>query len=288
MANRQLRAPNLDTTDIPGWCLRLVLHAFGFNGGAEYARAEWDRNPFKHTDPLPTDVAVPVFYSWVGTIDGITRDWGDVAIFVPGRGVFGTPMRGGSHNRWDTSVEARRIAIGGNARYLGWTEGLNGTRVIESISNNQQGSEPVISNVDNEWGRWRDLFIRIRGREPSRQEFVNAAVGQNWLRAIEILVDGSSEAAEAQHAQDVGQLAIRDNWAGQIATLQQQAAELSARPTKENFEKLQTALNQCTITNDVSQKQLSELKAKQQADQQAGENFIRRVGQLIKKYIPGL
>lgn len=149
MPRRQLRAPNLQQTDIPGWCLRLVLRSFSFPWGAEYARAEWDRNTTKHTDALPNDVAVPVFYSWWGTIDGITRDWGDVAIWVPGRGVFGTPMRGsGASNRWDASVEARRVAIGGNAKYLGWTESLNGVKLVEEYTPAPPPRKDIMSEQD--------------------------------------------------------------------------------------------------------------------------------------------
>lgn len=148
MGYQQLRAPNLNTTDIPGWCLRLVLHSFGFNSGAQFARAEWDRNTTKHTDDLPTDVAVPIFYSWYGTIDGETRDWGDVAIYVPGRGVFGTPMRGGVNNRWDASIAARRVAIGNNATYLGWTESLNGTQLIQAVAPPPPPRKDIMSEQD--------------------------------------------------------------------------------------------------------------------------------------------
>ncbi len=129
---RQLKQPDLNKTDSPGWCLRLVRNAFSIGSRYEYAWQSWEASPTKHTDGLPGDVAVPVWFTWEGTIDGKKRNWGDVAIHVPGRGVFGTPLKGGGNsNRWWPDVDARARAIGGGARYVGWTEDVNGARVVE-------------------------------------------------------------------------------------------------------------------------------------------------------------
>jgi hypothetical protein len=81
------------------------------------------------------------------------------------------------------------------------------------------GGEDMINDTDNEFWRWNKLFVQIRGREASREEFRNAAVGQTWLRAMEVLSD-SSEADAATNAQAVGAVAVRDNWQGQIESLQ--------------------------------------------------------------------
>lgn len=61
----------------------------------------------------------------------------------------------------------------------------------------------------------------------SRDEFRKHIVGLTWLRFIEVLVDGSSEAAAAQQAQEVGQVAVRDNWQGQITGLQTKVSDLT-------------------------------------------------------------
>lgn len=134
MGFNQLRNPNLNQTDSPGWCLRFTRNSFGV--GPKYASAweAWQGSPFKHMDALP-NVAVPVWFSWTGTIDGITKNWGDCAIWVPGRGVFGTPLRGGGNsNRWFNSVEERARLIGGGAQYVGWTEDVNGVKVVEHVA----------------------------------------------------------------------------------------------------------------------------------------------------------
>jgi hypothetical protein len=282
MAYRQLRAPNLSTTDIPGWCLRLVLHAFGFNGGAEYARAEWDRNPHKHTDGLPGDVAVPVFFSWVGTIDGITRDWGDVAIFVPGRGVFGTPMRGGVNNRWDASVEARRIAIGGNARYLGWTESLNGVKLIEAISNNtpQQGAEEMIADANQAHQAYQ--LLRPNG-DGSPDEINGTAGRRTWAQFAN---DARAE-IQVRNQMYANQAAQIVSLTQQVQAVTDQAAELAKRPTQENFNALQVSIEQCNAGAVELKKQNDALEAFKKAEAIANKTPLA-IWAFLKKYIPGL
>ena len=218
MAYKQLRSPDLGTTDFSGWCLRLVLHAYGFNTGAEFARQEWDRNPTKHSDPLPSDVAVPVFYSWYGTIDGVTRDWGDVAIYVPGRGVFGTPQRGaGNSNRWDSSVEARRAWLGGGAQYLGWTEQLNSTALIQLTSAQSAGGSQVF-NSDEEI---QEAYLLLRG-DPGTAGERAGWMGQPKQRFFQI---GKGEADDYRRE--------RDSLRSQLASVQQALANEQAKPPKE-------------------------------------------------------
>src|SRR6187549_561590 len=85
---------------------------------------------------------------------------------------------------------------------LGWLHPNN-----QSTNNTSAGDEPMISDADNEYGRWNKLFYQIRGRNAGRDEFRNAAVGRQWLTAMEILSD-NSEADAATHAQEVGQQAL--------------------------------------------------------------------------------
>lgn len=122
---------------------------------------------------------------------------------------------------------------------------------------NNQGGEEVIQDLDNEFNRANDTFIRIRGRAMSREEFRKNIVGVSWLRFIEILVDGSQEANDAQHAQEVGQVALRDNWAGQIGGLQQKVTDLTEQAQaqqktivglNDQIKTLQTALEAAKTT----------------------------------------
>ena len=133
MTYKQLKTPNLSQTDYPGWCLRFVQSAYGGPHEYEDAWAQWEATK-QHTDALP-DAMVPVFFSCTCTVDGVTQNWGDVAIYVPGRGVFGTPLKSaGLGNRWDKDVNARAAAIGGGAKYVGWGECLAGQAVVEPVA----------------------------------------------------------------------------------------------------------------------------------------------------------
>ncbi len=85
----------------------------------------------------------------------------------------------------------------------------------------------MIQDTDHEYGRWNKLGYQIRGRGLSRDEFRASAVGRTWLSAIEILSD-NKEADTTTRAQEIGQMAVRDNWEGQIYGLIDQ---LKAMPT---------------------------------------------------------
>jgi hypothetical protein len=113
-----------------------------------------------------------------------------------------------------------------NAHLYRASGGMGSVTVKESNED-----EPVITNSDNEFGRWNDLFIRIRGRASTRDEFKSSAVGRTWLQAIEILTDGAPEAVHAQAAQELGEVALRDNWQGQIEKLLERTRQLTAEAT---------------------------------------------------------
>lgn len=108
--------------------------------------------------------------------------------------------------------------------------------------------EPMITDSDAEYWRWNKLGLEIRNRDLSREEFRKAAVGMTWLRAIEILSD-SDEADRAMQMQAIGTVAMANDWAGQIASFQNQLKalqskvdELSQRPTRDTLEAVQRQL----------------------------------------------
>lgn len=83
--------------------------------------------------------------------------------------------------------------------------------------------ESMIKDADNEFGRWQKVGYQIRGRNLTRDEFRKAAVGKTWLNAIEILSD-NVEADSATRWQEVGRIAVKDNWEKQIADLKAKLA----------------------------------------------------------------
>jgi hypothetical protein len=112
-----------------------------------------------------------------------------------------------------------------------------------------KGDEEMIRDTDNEYARWRQLAYQIRGRALSRDEFRQSAVGKTWLNTIEILSD-DAEAHVATHAQEVGQVAIRDDWEGQINSLLKQLNNIPA-DTTEAEKKLQAIKDALGIKKEI-------------------------------------
>ena len=97
----------------------------------------------------------------------------------------------------------------------------------------------MVQNADNYYWRYGvKLAEQIRGRQLSREEFNKYLAGQTDLRAIEILSD-DPEAKPSSRSSKLEQLAIKDDWQGQIYRLIAQVNELNTRPTKAQLEALQ-------------------------------------------------
>ncbi len=103
-----------------GWCLRLVNAAFQKAGralrelNASCAKEAYDA--FKREGLVQTGGTAPcgaiVFWSWVGTIDGVTKDWGHVALSNGDGTVISTSMASGGI---DAAVPSSRFGTP-----LGW------------------------------------------------------------------------------------------------------------------------------------------------------------------------
>ena len=146
------------------------------------------------------------------------------------------------------------------------------------------GGEPVISNVDNEYFRWNKLFYQIRGRNASREEFVAAAVGRNWLAAMETLSD-SPEADLATSDGVLGAVARTNNWQQQITDLLAQAEILKKNPTQEQFDALKTQLQTCSESMTISTQQLAAIQKQREEEAAANNNVVQRIGDFLRKYL---
>lgn len=148
-----------------------------------------------------------------------------------------------------------------------------------TLFNKPKEANEVVQNADNYYWRYGvKLAEQIRGRQLSREEFNKFLVGKTDLQAIEILSD-DAEADRALQAQRVGQLAIKDDWQGQIYRLIAQVNDLNTRPTKAQLEALQGKLNEMGASIDLANKkaenalkELEEAKAKQTADTELLDN----------------
>jgi hypothetical protein len=122
MGYTQIRSANPNAKSYPGYCLQLVTESFfGTPGGHNTARDAWDASGTKNTSRDLPNIQVPVFFSWVGTIDGIRKDWGHVVTYFPGRGFLSSPGKwtDGYGNQWFASIDA--VTRWFNAPYLGFT-----------------------------------------------------------------------------------------------------------------------------------------------------------------------
>lgn len=178
-------APNLDTQDYPGWCLRFTQTAWSAPVAYYCAKDSWDASGFQHTDALPS-VSVPVYWSWVGTINGETRDWGHVAVLLPDGRVLSSPLTWaqGYGQQIVSSVDEVSRILG--ATFLGWTEDMNGLRVVDYVADPAPAPAPAPSGTtytvepgDNLWGiavlfygdgtRWQEVYnanAAIIGSDP--------------------------------------------------------------------------------------------------------------------------
>lgn len=157
-----------------------------------------------------------------------------------------------------------------------------------------KGGSEVVQNADNYYWRYGvKLAEQIRGRQLSREEFNKFLVGKTDLQAIEILSD-DAEADRALQAQRVGQLAIKDDWQGQIYRLIAQVNDLNTRPTKAQLDTLKAQVSELSSNVELANvkaenalKELKEAQAKQSEDtkllDEAGSWLTKLFNRLFKK-----
>ena len=142
--------------------------------------------------------------------------------------------------------------------------------------NGQTGGEVMIQDYDNEFARWNKLFYQIRGRNATREEFRNSAVGKTWLRAMEILSD-SPEADAATDYQNGGKVAKDGRWEQQITDLRNQRD--AAVKDGDIWKNTASGLQQAVETKD---KEIATLKS-QVGDNSKWETLKALVRELVGK-----
>ncbi|WOI86004.1 hypothetical protein [Rhodococcus qingshengii] len=288
MQYKQLILPNLDPilyqpdenggqyalSDWLGMCETFVEQAYGFKYLFYSAWAAWNGAKYRHADRnIPTGVFVPIYFDgwWNGA------RLGHVAIYKDGV-VWSAPYTHKPYaDKLGSIAEVERIY---GMTYVGWSEDMGGTRVIEGI-----GGDEMISDKDNEYWRWNKLGQQIRGRSLTRAEFRKSAVGKTWLRAMEILSD-DKEADKATDAQTVGAMAVKDKWQQQIydlrAALNKSNAALDAAVKAGiGAGDLKKQLADAQTSNTKLVQQVDQLNANQDAARATGNAFVQWIGQLF-------
>ena len=177
MAWTQNAAPNLNTQDNPGWCLRFVQSVYNSPVAYPSATAAWNATGQKYFSRDMPAVSVPVWFSWVGDIDGTgAKDWGHVVAWVPERGQFlSSPLywSQGYGQSWVNSIAEIEQILG--CTYVGFSADLNGLQIATwsddpapAPAPTPAGTTYTVEPGDNLWGiaqlfygdgtRWTEIY----------------------------------------------------------------------------------------------------------------------------------
>lgn len=158
----QLVEANPNTQDYAGMCLRFTQSVFGSPVKYRSAWEAWNATQFKHTDAFPDGVACVVWMSHYGTYGSPPsyENWGHVVTrFADGR--FLSSPGSGYGQAWFNSIA--EIEIYFNAKYVGWSEDLNGLRIIEHRNNPEESfEEDMYSKIQYADG-WAGLWNMATG-----------------------------------------------------------------------------------------------------------------------------
>lgn len=138
MSYRQVKTPNLDPVIYQGgkilynwlgWCLAYVQTAFGAGWSGSTAWQGWTTHTSgKHADRnIPKGVYVPIWFDgyWNG------QRLGHVAIYRDGK-IWSSPVSNKPYADTWSSIAAVEKAYG--MRYVGWSEFVGSTRVIQKVA----------------------------------------------------------------------------------------------------------------------------------------------------------
>ena len=137
---KQTKNPNLDPviyqggkalTSWLGWCLAYVQTAFGAGWSGATAWSSWESHTGgKHADRnIPSGVYVPIWFDgwWNG------HRYGHAAIYKDGK-IWSSPLSNKPYADVFNGIAAVERAYG--MKYVGWSEFVGPTRVIEYVNNN--------------------------------------------------------------------------------------------------------------------------------------------------------
>ena len=192
----QLVEPNLSVVGTAGECLHYAGMVFGIYSGPNTAWEAWTQTKYPHKDTnFPSNLSFPVWFSW--EVDG------HVAIHTP-NGIYTSPLAGTGHLVYP-SISALESAFG--VTYVGWSEDIEGKRVIEGGIMNQ-------TNVNN-------LYIAVLGRKADSSG-LKTFTGKPWATVLADLM-GSTE-----YKNRVAKIASNATLAAEVPTLEAEIKSLGS------------------------------------------------------------
>lgn len=125
MAYKQLKKPRTDIQARPGWCAEAVQLSFNVPWIGSSAADAWSRAKYKHKNSsFPNDVAVPVYFTMKG------EPAGHIVVRMANGSVWSASDEDYAFD-YHPNMKHLLDFYGGRLTILGWSEDLNGTRVIE-------------------------------------------------------------------------------------------------------------------------------------------------------------
>lgn len=175
----------------------------------------------------------PDYFTWVANSPTGVPPYGSIVVFNGrvggGYGHTGVAIEGCDTNQVRVIQQNDPFGSGASIKVYNYNN-VMGWLVPKSqaVPNPPQGggSEMVV-NDNNNFARFNKLHLQVRGRSVDKATFDNF-VGQPWLKVIEVFSDDQEANIHEQNA-NIGALAVRDNWQGQINTLLDQNKTLQSQ-----------------------------------------------------------
>lgn len=214
-------------------------------------------------------------FTWIPNTPTGIPPYGSIVVFNGrmggGSGHTGVAIEGSDLNQVRVIQQNDPTGSGVSIKVYPYTN-VSGWLVKKETNIPQPSGGDIMNQGENEYARANDLHLKLRGRTLDRNIFNQLVASHtSWLRYIEILSDDPEAQARQQDA-NVGQVARRDNWEGQIHTLVQQ------------FSDSQKQVDQLTEAQKSLQAKVDELTAKL-ATQSDDTKLLNGFGELISKLI---
>lgn len=278
---RQVITPNVNVSAELGMCLSYVQRAFGVGWSGSYALDAWNRNSqFNHQDRnMPSGVYVPVFFT--GYWNGF--NYGHVVVYKDGI-CYSSPYTYKSTYDQLGNIETVERIYG--MKFLGWSEGLAGSRIIEYQEATNMAN--IIGNSSVWRTRMNEVLYEVTGEQLGDAEFVSIVGRDAFDVTVDWIMDRArSGANEKKYAEAVS---LNSQLQQSNAVLIEENRVLKGLADEAAVQAAESAAAQKAAESQSAQAsaKATELQNQADADKVAGDSLLRRIGQFVAKYLPGV
>lgn len=212
------------------WCLEYARMVFGAPVVERTAWEAWEATKFKHLDRNFPDAAVPVWFEYWATLNGVYKNWGHVVVWTPGVGFYSSPHQKGTDYAILKSIEEVERLY--KCKFVGWSEDISSVRVVEEGDDMQKIYDD---------GFWRPIVFRefkvAHGKDITEQDF-QYWVGRDVAEFLDQVINNPLVDQQIDYA-TWGKTAKNDKWDQQIYDLRKEVNRLEAgeefEPVKEQL-----------------------------------------------------